>query len=189
MTSYYISLKIHFFLAATIICLFSSGILLAEVSGTELLNSIRQKDQQSNYDGYIVKFVATMPSTMPPLYDPNQGLVLIECEFTYKGTEFAMKTIYNYEHPPVFAPPGSPSYQPFDYDDKGRLIVWRPLKMFVLSNAERNDLFEERSSFYVDSNGMIENVTCGPALQRYPVDMPYNTHQFQVFNFAMGLGF
>jgi hypothetical protein len=185
MISYRLSLRNLVLFAAITISLFSSGILLAEVTGLELLNSMRQKDQESNYVGYIVSFVAIMPSTMPPLYDPNQGMVAIECEFTYTGSAFAMKKTYNYEHPPVF----SSDYQSLDYDKRGRLIVWRPVKMYILSNDEKNDLFEERSKFYVDSNRQIESAGCGPALQRYPVDMPYNTHQFQVFKNAMGFGF
>jgi hypothetical protein len=189
MTTYNISLRVLVLLVVIGIGLFSSEILFAEISRPELLNLMSQKDQESNYAGYIVSFVATMPSTMPPLYDPNQGLVDIEHEFTYTGSAFAMKKTYNYEHPPVFASPASGYYQSLDYDKKGRLIVWRPMKMYILSNDERNDLFEERAVFLVDPNGLIERVACGPALQRYPVDMPYNMHQFQVFKNAMGLGF
>jgi hypothetical protein len=185
MTSYNISLKVIILLVVVTIGLFSSGILLAEVTEPKILNSMRKKDQESNYAGYIITFVATMPSTMSPLDDPNQGLVDIEYEFTYTGSAFAMKKTYNYEHPPVF----SSDYQSLDYDKKGRLIVWRPMKMYILSNDERNDLFEERSVFLVDPNGQIESAGCGPALQRYPVDMPYNMYQFQVFKNAMGFGF
>lgn len=179
------SFKRFVLLVATGIVLFSSKMSPAEISGPELLNLLKQKDDVAKNVGYKISFVAIMRSD----YDPNEVMVVIDCEVTYTEGAFAMKETHNYEHPPLFVPPGSPYYQSGAYDNKGRMIRLRPLKRYILSNSERNDLFEELAHFHVDPNGRANKTFTGPALQRYPVGRPYSMHQFRPYRFAMGRDF
>ncbi len=166
--------------------LFPSTALLAEISGVELLNLLSDRDQIYSTDGRRISFmVATQDNQF---YDPNQGMVVRNCEATWTKEAFAMKITNNYEHPPVFAPLGSRGYQTYDYY-KGNLIVWRTLEEYIFSSPDRNDTISKLRSFLVDPNGQIMETSDSTLLYRYPIDKPFSLYQFKYYQVPTGRGF
>ncbi len=167
--------------------LFLPTTLVAEISGVQLLSLLSEKDQISESVGYKTSFVMTTQNNQ--FNDPNQGIVFMDCKATWtvEGL-FAMKITYNYEHPPVFAPPSSRGYKSYDYYD-GNLIVWRTLKKYTLSAPERNDTLEKIRAFVVDPNGEILKTHDKMVLHRFLIDRPDNMYQFNQFRMAVGRGF
>jgi len=169
------------------ILLSPSTILCAPLSGLELKNLLTEKDQIFNSAGCKISFVITTQDNQ--FNDPNQGMVFRDCEATWTDQTFAMKITNHYEHPPVFASPGSRGYRPFDYDD-GNLIVWRSLEKYILSATDRNDTIEKVKVFFVNPNGEILNKGgSNTLLHRFPVGSPDNMYQFNQFRLAAGRGF
>ncbi|MBN2456450.1 MAG: hypothetical protein JXB29_07965 [Sedimentisphaerales bacterium] len=153
-----------------------------------MLNSLREKNQIANTLGYKISFtVATQDNQFG---DPNQGMVFRNCEATRTDQAFAMKITDYYEHPPVFAPPGSPrNYRAFDYDPDGNLIVWRSLEKYILSEPARNDSIEKVRVFFVDPNGQIVRTADNILFHRWRIDKPYSTNQFKYYQLPTGRGF
>jgi len=178
--------KVWIFVAIPIL-LFPSMVLHAEISGTELLNLLREKDQISNTAGYIVSFVMVRNAKM---FDPDQGLVFMNCQVTWTKESFAMKITYHYEHPPVFAPIGTRNYKAFDYDREGNLIVWRSLENYVVFAPDRNDKVEKIKAFFVDPNGiLVDKGGTQTILQRFPAGNRDSIYEFDQFQLAAGRGF
>ena len=176
-----------------VIFLFPSARLHAEISKAELLNSLRERDQISSTAGYKISFIVATEDNQ--FNDPNQGMVLRDCEATWtKEGAFAMKVINHYKHPPVFAArtkPGDGShhnYRAFDYYD-GNLIVWRTLEGYTFSSLDRNDTIEKLRSFFVDPNGQIVQTGNNILVYRWPIDKPYSMHQFKYYQLPTGRGF
>lgn len=124
-------------------------------------------------------------------FDPNQGMVVIECALSRTEHAFAMKMIYHYEHPPTFAHIGSNNdYRPVDYDADGNLIVWRTLEKYILSTPERNDNIEKLKSLFVAPNGKVLHKSGNHTrLTRFPIGNPNNMYEFNMYQLATGRGF
>lgn len=169
--------------------LLQSTISFAEISGTEILSLLKEKDRESSVAGYKVSFVITTQDNQ--FRDPNQGMVFKECEATWaKEGCFAMKITYHYEHPPVFGPLGSRRYEPIDYDKDGNLIVWRSLEKHIFFGPDRNEEIEKIQSFFVDPNGMLVNKGgTQTKLFRYPIGNTNHMFEFNQFALAVGRGF
>ena len=168
--------------------LLQSNISFAEISGTEILNLLKEKDRESCVAGYKVSFVITQDNQFR---DPNQGLVFKYCEATWtERGSFAMKITYHYEHPPVFGPLGLHHYQPIDYDKEGNLIVWRSLEKYILFASDRNETIEKIQSFYVDTNGrLVDKGSSKTLLDRFPIGSRTHMYEFNQFKLATGQGF
>ncbi len=166
--------------------LFPSRLLSAEISGVELLNLLRERDQIFSTAGYKISFIVATQDNQ--FHDPNQGMVVRNCEATWTKETFAMKITNNYEHPPVFAPLKSRGYQSYDYYE-GNLIVWRTLEAYILSSPERNDTINKLRSYLVDPNGQIIQTGDSTSLLRFPIDKPYSLYQFKYFQLPTGRGF
>lgn len=160
---------------------------LAEISGVEMLNLLSEKDQMSSTIGYKISFIVATQDNQ--FNDPNQGMVVGDCEATWaeKGT-FAMKIANHYQHPPVFGRPHSKGYKSYDYYD-GKLIVWRTLDEYVLCTPDRNDTLEKVRAFLVDPNGQILETSNNTMLYRWPIDKPYSMYQFKYYQLPTGRGF
>jgi len=178
------------FLVFTMIAvlLFPSTILLAEMSGAELLSLLREKDHVFNSTGYKFSFVMSMNGDP---FDPNQGRVFMDCKATWTTEgSFAMKITNYYEHPPVFALLGSGNYGPIDYDEDGNLIIWRSLEKYILSEPDRNDSIEKIKSFFVAPNSnLVDKGGTQTLLHRFPIGSRDNMYQFNQFQLAIGQGF
>ena len=169
--------------------LFQSATLFAEISGTEFLNLLNEKDQKTSGTGYKISFV--MATQDNQFKDPNQGMVLKDCEATWaeKGS-FAMEITYHYEHPPVFGPLGFRRYEPIDYDKDGNLIVWRSLEKHIFFGADRNEVIERIQSFYVDRNGTLVNKGgTQTTVFLFPLGNINHMFEFNQFELAVGRGF
>ena len=169
------------------ILLFPSTMLVAEISEAELLNLLSKKDLTFNTPGYKTSFQMAKQAN---LFDPNQGMVFMDCEVTWitDGT-FAMKIKYYYEHPPVFVQLGSGDYRPPDYDEEGNLIVWRSLEKYIVFAPDRNETIEKIKSFFVDPNGKLVNKGgTQTILHRYPPGDRGYTFEFNQFQLATGRG-
>lgn len=177
--------KITWIFILTAALLFPS-MTLAEISGVELLHLLRERDQIFSTDGYRISFIVATQNNQ--FHDPNQGMVVRDCEATWTKEAFAMKITNNYEHPPVFAPLGSRGYQSYDYY-KGNLIIWRTLEEYILSSPERNDAINKLRSYLVDPNGQIIETSDSTLLYRYPIDKPYSLYQFKYYQVPTGRGF
>ena len=177
--------KVWIFVAIPIL-LFPSMVLFAEISGVELLNILRERDQIFSTAGYRISIIVATQDNQ--FHDPNQGMVVRDCEATWTKEAFAMKITNNYEHPPVFAPPGSRGYQSYDYYE-GNLIVWRTLEEYILSSPDRNDTISKLRSFLVDPNGQIIQTGDSTSLLRFPIDKPYSMYQFKYYQLPTGRGF
>ena len=169
--------------------LFQSTFSFAEVSGTEIINILKEKDREFGIAGYKVSFVITTQYNQ--FDDPKQGMVFKECEAVWAQEDcFAMKIIYHYEHPPVFGPLGFRRYEPIDYDKEGNLIVWRSLEKYILFTPDRNETIERIKSFYVDPNGILVNKGgMQTKLFRYPIGSTNHMFEFNQFELAVGRGF
>lgn len=173
--------------AVIIILLLESSILTAKIDGMQLLNLLREKDRISGTAGYKISFIVATQDNQ--FGDPNQGMVFRNCEATWTDQAFAMKITNHYEHPPVFAPPGSArDYRAFDYYE-GNLIVWRTLEKYILSSPDRNDTINKLRSFLVDPNGQIVQTGNNILVHRWPIDKPYSTYQFKYYQLPTGRGF
>jgi len=176
--------RIVFFLS---IFLFQQVVLCAEVNSIELKKIINKKDQSCQL-GYKICFLITTNDN--PYKDTEQGMIFMNCESTWteKGY-FATKLIYDYEHPPVFAAPKSKNYRQFDYDEHGNLVVWRTLEEYALATPVRNDVIKKVRVFFVDPNNKIINTGDNIIMSRFPIDKPYNLHQFKYYLLSFGRGF
>ncbi|RKY29472.1 MAG: hypothetical protein DRP74_08770 [Candidatus Omnitrophota bacterium] len=176
--------KLWIFVAVPIL-LFPSTTLHAEISETELMNLLREKDQISNTAGYTISFVIVRNAKR---FDPDQGLVFMNCQVTWTRKDvFAMKISYHYEHPPVFAPIGTCDYKAIDYDKEGSLILWRSLEKYVVFAPDRNDKVEKIKSFFVDPNGiLVDKGGTQTILQHFPVGNLNSIYEFNQFQLAAG---
>jgi len=177
--------RIRMFILVTML-LSPSRVLLAQISAEALLNLLGEQDHISITTGYKTSFVVTRNAKQS---DPNQGMLFMDCQATRAEDSFAMKIAYHYEHPPVFAQPGLGDYRPFDYDDKGNLIVWRTLEGYILSAPDRNDTIEKVRVFFIDPNGQIVETGDNTLLRRFPIGSPDNMYLFNQFQLATGTGF
>jgi len=185
------SKKKHLFSATflytiTIILLFPSMTLLAKINAEQLLDLLNEKDQISNSVGYIISYQVLTKANM---FDPNQGLVIMDCTVTRTGQAFAMKITYNYEHPPIFAHLGTRDYQPIDYDQEGNLIVWRTLEKYILFAPDRNDTLKKLMVFFVDPNDQIVKKRNNIGLHRFSIGDRNNMYEFSQYELATGRGF
>jgi len=174
--------------AMTWLVFLSLGAIYAGENAADLITLLSEKDKLFN-GGYTIAFIMAKKANM---LDPNQGMVFIDCEATFtKDVNFAMKMDYNYQHPPIYTPPESYVYKPFDYDEEGNLIVWRRVKTYVLSNPDRNDTLEELEVFFVDSEVKLvdKGKNTNISLLRFPIGSPDNTYLFDQFKLAIGSGF
>lgn len=186
-------LKKVWMLAMIAILLFQPTMLGTEISGTELLNLLSQRDRVFNSTGYKISFVITTDNNQ--FNDPNQGMVFMDCTVTRAEEGHAMKIVNHYEHPPVFAvrtKPGDGShhdYRAFDYNADGNLIVWRTLEKYILSTPDRNDTLEKVRVFFVDPNGQIAETDDNLKLHRWPIGSLDSMYEFRQFQLATGRGF
>lgn len=168
--------------------LFPSTMLLAEISGVELLNLLSEKDQISNTAAYKTSFMMARKANPS---DPNQGMVLIDCEATWaKEGVFAMKIVGNYEKDvPVFVPQRSRRYKSIEYDRDGNLIVWRSVEKYILFAPDRNETLEVLRGFRIDPNNRILNMNDHTQLHRWPISNRNNMYELRQFQLATGRGF
>lgn len=166
---------------------FWSEITLGQVSDTMIKDKLIEYDKESYFAGHIVSFLVTRSDNQ--FNDPNQGMVYNVCEATWTAEgEFAMKITYNYEHPPVYAPPGKLGYEPIDYLGED-LIVWRATQGYVLCTPSTNDTIDDYEILIIDPNGKIIKKEGNQILSRFPIDKPYSDYQFKYFQLPMGKGF
>lgn len=160
---------------------------IGEIGGEVLVRELRERDALSSRSGYIISFVAAEQANED---DPNQGMVFSDCRATW-GVDgcFVIKMINHYEHPPVFAKPGTKGYGPIDYDGEGRLVVWRALERYALSSSSRNELAEVYDVLMVDPNGQITAGDRIVMLHRYPPSDVPGWYQFKKYELPMGRGF
>ena len=171
------------------ILLLSPTTLVAEISGTELLNILREKDQITKAVGYKISFLLTEQAHRS---DPNQGIVIEDCEATWTPEgSFAMKKTNHYEKDiPVFAALGTRGYRSWDYDHDGNLVVWRDIETYILFGPERNDRIQYIKAFRVDPNGkLVREGHIKRMLHRYPIGNKGNTFEFDKLQLATGQGF
>jgi len=168
--------------------LFPSTTLVAEISGVELVNLLSEKDQISHSASYKTSFV--MGKNAHP-FDPNQGIVILDCEATRTAGSFAMKITYHYEKDiPVFATLGTANYKPFDYDPDGNLIVWRSLEEYVLFAPDRNESIEKIKPFFVDPNGKsVPKGGINTIVRRFAIGSQEGIYRFNQCELATGRGF
>lgn len=164
-------------------------VLLGQIDQEELRSILTETDQQQRdiSVGYKVSFVMTTRATS---FDPNQGKCFMDCSFARNDDSFAMKIIYDYEKPPVFVPLNSRRYQPFDYDEQGRLIVWRPVEKYTLLGPDRNEVIEKSNVFYADPDG--KTVVLGydyTILSKFPLASRDSIFQYSLFELTVGRGF
>jgi len=170
------------------IILFLSTTLIAELTGVELKNILASKDLLSNTTAYKISFIR---ANQDRSFDPNQGMVYMDCELTcIPEGSFAMKITYNYEHPPVFARPGTRGYQPLDYDEQQNLIVWRSMDKYIIFAPDRNETRTRMKSFFVDPNNQIlDKGGVQTSVIHFPTGDRINTYEFNQFQYAIGCGF
>lgn len=182
-------LKRFRFFAVAVMLLFPSTIRGVEISGTELRNLLRQKDQISKSVGYKFTFLLKKQAHR---FDPNQGIVIEDCEVTWtvEGS-FAMKKTNHYEKDiPIFGALGTGGYRSWDYDRDGNLIVWRDVESYILFTPERNDRIQKSKAFRVDPNGKLAREgNIHTTLHQYPIGNRGNTHEFDKLLLATGRGF
>jgi len=171
------------------ISLSSPTSLRAEVTGTELLKLLNEKDHAAKSTDFMTSFSMSNPAS---LSDPSQGIVVMDCNAirTPDGS-FAMKAVYSYEKEiPVFVSPESHRYEPVDYDKDGNLIVWRTLESYFLSSPSRNELLREVKSFFVSPDGKLtDKGGSNTILHRYSVGSTATTFRLTQFELATGIGF
>ena len=181
-------LKIFHTLVLIEIILLLSTKLIAEISETDLKNILASKDLLSKNKAYIISFIR---ANQDRGFDPNQGMVLMNCELTCipEGL-FAMKIIYDYEHPPVYARPGTKDYRHTDYDNQGNLIVWKSLEKYILFTPNRNETLTRIQSFYIDPNNQIlDKGGIQTIVYRYPTGERKYTYEFNQFALSIGYDF
>lgn len=178
----------HFLLVFVASLLCRPCIRAEEADANGLLNALQSKDRTSESVMYKSSFVLVRPAK---LFDPNQGMVVMNCEVTESAGTFAMKIVSDYEKAvPVFVPRGSKRYQAGDYDESGNLIVWRPVEKYILWGPKNNDALETIKAYFVASDGTL--VREGPphkVLHRFPVGSRDNTYEYNEFQLATGRGF
>jgi hypothetical protein len=176
-------------LALIVTLLFPSISWTAEISGPEILNILRQKDNVSVSEGYKVSFILTEQASR---FSSKQGIVIEDCNATWISEgSFAMKITNYYEKEiPVFAPLGTEGYRSWDYDSNGNLIVWRDLESYILFTPERNDRIVNTRAYRIDPNGKLaKEGRIKKILHRYPIGSRGNIYEFDQFQLAMGRGF
>ena len=110
--------------------------LLAEISGVELLNSLREKDQISTTAGYKISFVAATQDNQ--FNDPNQGMVFRNFSLTISiadaGVCYAAKAVLA-----AAAMWDAALKIPWPYTQSGDLLLSHPVSVcFYLSGRPRN---------------------------------------------------
>lgn len=171
------------------ILLFQPTTMRAEVRGTDLLKLLSEKDQVAKCNSFKASFFMIKNAK---LFDPNQGKVVMDCNATWgPDGSFAMKAVYYYEKEiPVFAPPESANYRPFEYDSDGNLIVWRILERHFISLPGRDETLEKIKSFFVNPDGKLTGKGgSNTILHRYPPGSPETTFRLKQFELATGIGF
>ncbi len=169
--------------------LFQLTIRAAEISEQEMLNILRQNDQNSGVVGYEFSFLLTKRAIR---HDPNQGMVIMDCKVSLTSEEsFSMKTVNYYEkETPVFAHPGTAGYSNWDYDHDGNLIVWRILESYILFTPNRNERIQNIKVYRVDPNGQLAREgNIKKMLHRYPIGNRGNTYEFDQFLLSTGRGY
>lgn len=169
------------------ISFFPKSILFAEISSSDFLRLIKEKDQTSQAVGYKISFV--MATEDNQFKDSNQGMVFMNCESTWVTENiFAMKISYDYEHPPIYGRVRTHNYAGYDYYN-GNLVVWRTLEKYILSSPERNDTLEKVKVFFVDPNNRVVETDDNIKVHRFKISDANNRYQFNQFELATGRGF
>ena len=175
-------------MSAAILCvLLPIDSSLAEISGVQLVDLLRQKDADCNIAGRRISFNMTTEDNQ--FGDPNQGKTMMRCEATQTEDSFAMKIVYDYEHPPIFASMGTRGYAPYDYDPNGNLIVWRTVQEYVLSAPNRNGIIQKLRAFRVAPNGEIVRQDDNTRLHRFRIGSSFSKYRYSQFEQAVGRGF
>ncbi|MGA2092868.1 MAG: hypothetical protein ABSH16_05605 [Sedimentisphaerales bacterium] len=185
---YFISVMRFIKIIAIITIIFLPTILLGEVNDMNIKDKMIVLDKELFPSGYIVSFLVTKADNQ--FNDPNQGKSFNSCEATWPDDgAFAMKIIYNYEHPPVYAPPGKLDYNPIDYTKENFLIIWRAMKEYVLCTSNTNDRIVELEKLVIDPNNKVVRKGTNSELTHFPIDKPYTRYQFKYFQLPMGIGY
>jgi hypothetical protein len=165
------------------------SVTLAEDStGTVLTELLQQKDRLLSNTNNGFRFIMTTQNNQ--FQDANQGLVVIDCRVARRQDgSCALKAVYNYEHPPIFAARGTRGYEGYDYDANGNLIIWRNIEKYVLSSANRNDTLDKTRVYFVDPNGVIVKTGDNTQLHRFALGDSNNLYMVNQFMFAVGRGF
>lgn len=175
-------------LFAFMIMFMAISVTLAEDStGTVLIKLLQQKDQLLSNTNNGFGFIMTTQNNQ--FQDTNQGLVVIDCRVARRQDgSCALKAVYNYEHPPIFAARGTRGYEGYDYDATGNLIIWRNIEKYVLSSANRNDTLDKTRVYFVDPNGVIVKTGDNMQLHRFAIGDSNNLYMVNQFMFAVGRG-
>ncbi len=158
------------------------------IDKTVLLDTWAQKDMLMSTNTYqnAISFQMIRPAVY---FDPNQGLEIANCLMTRKNGAIVMKITFNYEKLPIYVPSESIFYRSSDYDEDGRLIVWRNVEKYIYSNHKMNKTIRKTKIFFANPDGTVDAGNDYTLVDLYPVGHPDSTYELAQFNWATGRGY
>lgn len=186
--------KAYFIFKITIIFLVMFLFLHIDLSAQSfdkavLLDAWAQQDTILKSDTYekAISFQMVRPAVD---FDPEQGFKAMNCVMTKKNGAIVMKITYDYEKDlPVYIPPESNLYYKNEYDQEGKLIVWRDEEKYIYSDRNVNKVVKIIKHYYAYPDGKKVDVGNDHVMvYLYPVSHPDSTFELNLFNLAIGRG-
>jgi hypothetical protein len=143
-------------LIAYSIILDTSNCIASGKTGAEVFGLLKNRDQAIKSE--VPKTATFNILTEASLFDPKQGSLIKYCSVIWGNSDIKMKILYHYNQDPFYVPPGS-TYQPINYDEDKRLIVWRFLETYIVSTPEKTEKLDKIQRLYVSPDGKIEKST------------------------------
>jgi len=141
-------------LAVVVVLNLSMSLHLLGGETTGVMNSLTLQDgleMLSGSDSTNKAYAATFIARVSHYFAEDQGIEIENCEVWWTRDSCVMSIKSTYENAPEFRS----TYRSINYDQGGNLIVWRPVRKYIVSTGERNDMREESDNYRISPEGNI----------------------------------